>query len=117
YIAMELVDGETLDELMQRGPVPSRKSCEVGAQIATGLAKTHDARIVHRDLKPQNVMINRDGLVKILDFGLGKTEAPLGEWDPEGPTWKPGAGRTLPGTVMGTPAYMSPQQAAGKVVD
>ena len=72
YIAMEFVDGETLAELLDAGPMPIRKACGVAAQIAAGLTKAHEARIVHRDLKPQNVMINRDGLAKILDFGLGK---------------------------------------------
>ncbi len=72
YIAMELVDGNTLRELLASGPVPPRKLLDLGKQIAEGLAKAHAAGIVHRDLKPENLMLSRDGYVKILDFGLAK---------------------------------------------
>ena len=118
YIAMELVEGKTLKEALAKGPLPLRNLLEVGTQIATGLARAHEARIVHRDLKPQNVMIRRDGLVKILDFGLGKlTPPPLGEHSPDMPTVWPEEPRTLPGRILGTVDYMSPQQAAGQAVD
>ena len=117
YIAMEFVDGETLAELLDAGPMPIRKACGVAAQIAAGLTKAHEARIVHRDLKPQNVMINRDGLAKILDFGLGKVTTELPEYGSDSTTWTSYDAGTLPGRILGTPAYMSPQQAGGQAVD
>ena len=72
YIAMELVDGTTLRELLASGPLPIKKLLQIAPQIAEGLARAHEAGIVHRDLKPENVMVKKDGLVKILDFGLAK---------------------------------------------
>src|SRR5208282_658305 len=72
YIAMEFVDGKTLRDLLEAGPIPIKKSLQIVAQIADGLAKAHAAGIVHRDIKPENIMITRDGFVKILDFGLAK---------------------------------------------
>jgi Tol biopolymer transport system component len=115
YIAMELVEGRTLRELMVAGPVPTRKLLELAAQIAEGLSKAHSAGIVHRDLKPENVMISSDGFAKILDFGLAK----LAEPDVRGAsTIQTAAGApTEPGTVLGTAGYMSPEQAAGRQVD
>ncbi len=72
YIAMELVEGKTLRELLASGLLPIRRAIEIAAQIAEGLAKAHEAGITHRDLKPENLMISHDGFVKILDFGLAK---------------------------------------------
>ena len=72
YIAMELVDGKTLRDVLLAGTVPTRRMLDLGFQMADGLAKAHAAGIVHRDLKPENVMISKDGAVKILDFGLAK---------------------------------------------
>jgi Tol biopolymer transport system component/predicted Ser/Thr protein kinase len=116
YIAMELVEGKTLRELVASGePVPTKKLLDVAVQTAEGLAKAHSAGIVHRDLKPENIMISRDGFAKILDFGLAKlTEAPA-----QGQSVAPTAiaAPTQPGTVMGTAGYMSPEQAAGQPVD
>jgi len=118
YIVMELVEGKTLKEALAGKPLPVRNVLEVAAQIAAGLAMAHAARIVHRDLKPQNVMIRNDGLVKILDFGLGKLiPPPLGEHSPDMPTVWPVEPGTLPGRILGTVDYMSPQQAAGESVD
>src|SRR5262249_36758427 len=105
YIAMELVDGKTLRELVAAGPLPVRRLLPIAAQIADGLAKAHEAGIVHRDLKPENVMINRDGFVKILDFGLAKLAAPRADADSQLATLV-GPG-TRPGMVMGTVGYMS----------
>src|SRR5580704_6126633 len=79
YIAMELVEGKTLRELLVSGLLPMRKAIEIAAQIADGLTKAHEAGITHRDLKPENLMVSGDGFVKILDFGLAKVTAPGGE--------------------------------------
>src|SRR6266481_927973 len=72
YIAMELVEGKTLRELIVAGLLPIRKAIEIAAEVAEGLAKAHEAGIAHRDLKPENLMVSHDGFVKILDFGLAK---------------------------------------------
>src|ERR1700693_2124306 len=79
YIAMELVEGKTLRELLVSGLLPMRKVIEIAAQIAEGLTKAHEAGIAHRDLKPENLMVSHDGFVKILDFGLAKLASPSGE--------------------------------------
>jgi dipeptidyl aminopeptidase/acylaminoacyl peptidase len=116
YIAMELVDGDTLALTMSRGAMAPRKAVAIAAQIAEGLAAAHEHGLVHRDLKPQNVMLARDGRVKILDFGLAKVvrlRAP-GPADPTESILPP---PTIPGTVMGTVGYMSPEQAAGVDAD
>src|SRR5271169_4421594 len=78
YIAMELVEGKTLRQLLASGLLPMRRAIEIAAQIADGLSKAHEAGIAHRDLKPENLMVTHDGLVKILDFGLVKN-SPAGE--------------------------------------
>ena len=113
YIVMELVEGRTLREMLHAGPLPLKKSLQIAAQIADGLAKAHDAGIVHRDIKPENVMVTRDGFVKILDFGLAKLA--LGETG-EQPTILT-MPKTHPGMVLGTVAYMSPEQARGEPSD
>jgi Tol biopolymer transport system component len=115
YIAMELVEGKTLRELLQSGRLASRKVVEIALQVAQGLARAHSAGIVHRDLKPENIMVSRDGLVKILDFGLAK----LIVRENDGPAADDGTipNRTLPGFVMGTAGYMSPEQVRGGAVD
>ena len=116
YISMELVDGKTLRELVATGPMPIRKLLGISAQVAEGLAKAHTAGIVHRDLKPENVMVSRDGFVKILDFGLAKLVEPESGGELSAmPTLA--RAQTHPGVVMGTVAYMSPEQASGEPVD
>ncbi len=115
YIAMELVDGKTLRELTVSGPMPVRRILNISAQVAEGLAKAHAAGIVHRDLKPENVMVSRDGFVKILDFGLAKLVEPQSGEASAMPTLA--HAETQPGTVMGTVAYMSPEQASGEPLD
>ncbi len=115
FIAMELVEGKTLRELAVSGPLPLRRVVSIAAQAAEGLAKAHAAGIVHRDLKPENLMVSKDGYVKILDFGLSKLVAPeSGELSAMPTLARP---ETHPGTVLGTVAYMSPEQASGAAVD
>ncbi len=112
-LVMELVDGETLRHAFPEEPVAAKKILEIGVQIADGLAKAHAAGIVHRDLKPENVMVSREGWVKILDFGLAK----LTEARPQQLSAAATASGTVPGMVMGTVGYMSPEQAVGNAVD
>jgi Tol biopolymer transport system component len=115
FIAMELVDGKTLRELCASGPLPVRRVIDIAAQVAEGLAKAHAVGIVHRDLKPENLMVSRDGYVKILDFGLAKLAEPeSGELSAMPTLARP---ETHPGTVLGTVAYMSPEQASGQRLD
>src|SRR5512143_1220895 len=120
FIAMELVEGETLLDLLQRGPLPVEEALRLAEQIADALARAHAAGIVHRDLKPANVMVTEDGRVKLLDFGLAKLTAP----EAPAPGSHAGIGEaatleaaTGEGIVMGTVSYMSPEQAEGKRVD
>ena len=112
YIAAELVNGETLAAFIERGAVPLRTLLDIAVQIADGLASAHGARIVHRDLKPANVMITSDGRIKILDFGLAKQTVVASDADE---TVAPH--QTVPGMIVGTVSYMSPEQACGRQVD
>ena len=111
FIAMELVEGRSLREAMAAAPFSVKKLLDIAFQLATGLARAHEAGIVHRDLKPENVMITRDGIVKILDFGLSK-RMPF-----EGEAGSMKSTLTQEGAVIGTVGYMSPEQAAGEAVD
>jgi serine/threonine protein kinase/WD40 repeat protein len=113
YIAMELVEGGTLRDLLSAGPLSPKRLFDLAFQIADAVAKAHAAGIVHRDLKPENVMISRDGAVKVLDFGLAKLQKPLAEQSSNLVT----AQETNAGSVLGTVGYMSPEQASGKPVD
>jgi predicted Ser/Thr protein kinase len=115
YIAMEYVAGKTLDQLIPRHGMRLNEALKHSVEIADALTKAHSAGIIHRDLKPSNVMVNAEGRVKVLDFGLAKlTEAaPLEEDEATLPA-KP---RTKEGTIVGTVSYMSPEQAEGKKVD
>jgi predicted ATPase len=112
YIAMELVEGKTLRELLVLGLLPTRRAIEIAAQVAQGLTKAHEAGITHRDLKPENLMVSHDGLVKILDFGLAKLALPSGERSDMHTT-----SATPSGMLLGTVGYMSPEQAAGQRPD
>ncbi len=117
FIAMEFVEGKTLREKIHQERTDIRKLLKYLQQVASGLAKAHTAGIVHRDLKPDNIMIAKDGYAKILDFGLAKLIESVGlasetasdvatvEWEQH----------SLPGKLLGTIGYMSPEQAQGKV--
>ena len=113
YVVMELIDGETLRARLEQGPIPARKAVAYALQIAKGLGAAHGRGIVHRDLKPENVMITRDDHVKILDFGLAKSAAPVAG----GPQLQTQLAETTPGTVLGTFGYMAPEQVRGLPVD
>ncbi len=115
-MVMELIEGETLRALLAGGALPAKKLLRIASQVADGLAKAHGAGIVHRDLKPENVMVTRDGFAKILDFGLAKVSRT--EAAESGETALSTLSQmTEPGSVMGTVAYMAPEQALGKPVD
>ena len=113
-LVMELVDGRTLRELLADGALPLRRLLSLAAQTAEALARAHAAGVVHRDLKPENLMVTAGDRVKILDFGLAKPTAARGEGLSETET---ASLLTREGTVVGTVAYMSPEQAAGRSVD
>ncbi len=111
FIAMEYVPGKTLDELIPRKGMRLSLALKYAVQIADALARAHGAGIIHRDLKPSNVMVDEHGLVKVLDFGLAKlTEA-------AGPEAETATTETAAGAIVGTAAYMSPEQAEGKHID
>jgi Tol biopolymer transport system component len=112
YIVSELLEGETLRNRLQAGPLPVRKAVDYTAQIARGLAAAHSKGILHRDLKPENVFLTRDGQVKILDFGLAKLTDP----HESGNDATRSLGSTA-GMVVGTVGYISPEQARGKPAD
>ncbi len=113
FLTLELVEGETLREKIDREPLPMEQVLEIGAQIGEALARAHAAGILHRDLKPHNVMVTAEGRAKLLDFGLAKFLAPAAS-DPESATM---ARETSPGMTLGTAGYMAPEQALGKDVD
>jgi dienelactone hydrolase len=119
YVAMELVEGRTLRDLLSAGALPAKTLLDLAAQISDGLAKAHKAGIVHRDLKPENVIVSRDGHAKILDFGLAKLVAPKQAPAANALSELATAERPLTehGQMLGTVAYMSPEQAQGKTVD
>src|SRR5271166_668378 len=114
YLVSELLEGSTLRQVLQRGPLPVRKTIDYAVQIAHGLAAAHEQGIVHRDLKPENLFVTKDGRIKILDFGLAKLMQAQPDPDGNAPTMTRG---TDPGMVVGTAGYMSPEQVRGKAVD
>jgi len=115
YAVTELLEGETLREKLDAGPILQKQAVDYALQVVKGLSAAHEKGIVHRDLKPENLFVTRDGHVKILDFGLAKkVEAVAPGKETGAPT---GSGHTEPGTVMGTMGYMSPEQVRGLPVD
>ena len=118
FLVMELAEGEDLAERLRRGPIPVDEAIAIARQIAEGLEEAHEKSIVHRDLKPANVMVSAEGKVKILDFGLAR--AYQGGVEEEGdPALSPTitAAMTRVGTILGSAAYMSPEQAKGRALD
>jgi Tol biopolymer transport system component len=115
-LVLELVEGDTLDDRVRRGPLPLTEALAIARQIAEALEAAHASGIVHRDLKPSNIKITGAGMVKVLDFGLAKAVAAEGsEPDPsKSPTMTAG---TIAGVILGTAAYMSPEQARGRQLD
>src|SRR5215510_10527992 len=115
-IVMELVEGDTLQERLKRGPIPLEEALPIAKQIAEALEAAHESGLVHRDLKPSNIKLTSDGHVKVLDFGLAKVFGPstAGTSFSNSPTLLSGS---MPGVILGTAGYMSPEQAKGKDVD
>ena len=122
-LVMELVEGDDLSQRLARGPLPVDEALGIAIHIAHALEAAHEQGIIHRDLKPANIKIRDDGAVKVLDFGLAKalepaSASPAGRSHPlESPTITSPAMMTAPGVMLGTAAYMSPEQARGKAVD
>lgn len=119
-LILELVEGDDLSILLKRGPLPVGEALEICKQIAQALEAAHDKGIIHRDLKPGNIKLTADGTVKVLDFGLAKALSDESDWtsstnQDDSPTITDVF--TRPGTILGTAAYMSPEQARGKHVD
>jgi Tol biopolymer transport system component len=112
FLVLELVEGESLDSILDAGPLESARALGLAAQIAEALAAAHEKGVVHRDLKPANVRVTPDGRAKVLDFGLAKAVAAT----PSGPQ-RPADSMTATGVIVGTPAYMSPEQSRGQAVD
>ena len=114
FLVSECLEGQTLREKLKSGPLPMRLAIEYALGMAQGLAAAHQKGIVHRDLKPENVFVIRDGRVKVLDFGLAKLVRPEESHETVETLTSPG---TLPGMVMGTVGYMSPEQVRGETSD
>ncbi len=123
YLVMEFVDGRTLSDMLGEGPLPVDEALAICAQVAAGVEAAHEAGVIHRDLKPGNVIVSPDGKAKVLDFGLAKetapargsssavlTQSPTQTFSLTGPA-------TAAGRVLGTPGYLSPEQARGKTLD
>jgi len=114
-LVLELVEGETLAERIQQGPIPPEQALDIARQIAEALEAAHDRDIIHRDLKPANVKLTPDGNVKVLDFGLAKAAPP--DTSVSGAQSTTPVNYSLPGMILGTATYMSPEQAKGREVD
>src|SRR5262245_21754535 len=111
FLATELVHGETLRDLVKRGPISTSQVLKIAEQIASALSAAHEENIVHRDIKPENVMVRRDGYVKVLDFGLAKQIVPDSSGDDDSTV------KTVAGMILCSVKYMSPEQARAQRVD
>ena len=111
YAVTELLEGETLSDRLSRGPLPWRKTIELGVALAEGLAAAHGKDIIHRDIKPGNIFLTTGGQIKILDFGLARWEP---EASPNSPEDDVTRAETRAGVVMGSTGYMSPEQVRGE---
>ena len=122
-LVMELVEGEDLSQRIARGPIPLDEALPIAKQIAEALEAAHEQGIIHRDLKPANIKVRADGTVKVLDFGLAKAMdqgSGTGNQGPGGSANSPtitSPAMTMRGMILGTAAYMSPEQARGRAVD
>jgi serine/threonine protein kinase len=119
-LVMELVDGPTLGDRIAQGPIPVDEALLIAKQIAEALEAAHEQNVIHRDLKPANIKLRPDGVVKVLDFGLAKTLEPLSAGIVSGtasPTVTSAAIMTRIGVILGTAAYMSPEQAKGRAAE
>ena len=120
YLVLEFVEGETLEQILERGPMPVSEALPVAKQIAEAIEAAHDKGVIHRDLKPANIKFTAGDQVKVLDFGLAKAfEDPLATASgiASSPTYVPSNTPTMPGMVLGTAGYLSPEQARGRSVD
>ena len=120
FLVLELVDGESLDQRIARGSIPVDEALAIAKQMAEALEAAHERGIIHRDLKPANIALNSDGNVKVLDFGLAKATDPASGASLDvtnSPTITSPAMMTAVGVILGTAAYMSPEQAKGRVAD
>jgi serine/threonine protein kinase/Tol biopolymer transport system component len=115
FLVSELLEGETLRTVLDRGALPQRKAIDYGVQIAQGLAAAHEKGVVHRDLKPENIFVTKDGRIKILDFGLAKLAQKSTLAAADGVTLT--SSHTAAGVVMGTASYMAPEQVRGEPAD
>src|SRR5262249_58175916 len=119
-LVMELVEGPTLADRIAHGPVPLDEALPIARQIAEALEAAHEQGIIHRDLKPANITMRSDGTVKVLDFGLAKAMEPTSAMSPnvsQSPTITTPAMMTSVGVMLGTAAYMAPEQAKGRAAD
>src|SRR5687767_15337995 len=117
YLVLELIEGETLADRLRRGPVPVEEALQIAKQILEALEAAHERGVCHRDLKPANIKLTPDGTVKVLDFGLAKAIDAAAESSPASATITSPAALTQAGIVLGTAAYMSPEQAKGRPAD
>ena len=116
-MVLELIEGETLADRIARGPIPVKDTLTLARQIADALDTAHEKGIIHRDLKPANIKVTPDGVVKVFDFGLAKAAVGDGSTLDLSQSPKMTEGGTREGVILGTAAYMSPEQARGQAVD
>ncbi len=117
YIVTEFIEGKTLNHYLNEKQLTFQNVLEIATQIASALSAAHEAGIIHRDIKPDNVMVRNDGIVKVLDFGIAKLTDSINLNKPDTEAKTRAKTMTLPGTIIGTPQYMSPEQARGQKVD